>query len=248
MGHNVRSGKLVARFGHNARHIQRDIAIADHHGIMAGKVGVEVGIDRMAIIPADKGGAAINIGEVGAGNIQRLVQRRAGGQHHRVIQAHQFGHGDIAADGHIAQKPHIVRQGHRLIAARHALDRLVIGRHARADQAIGHRQPVENIDAHIVAPLLLRGFGGVIAGGPGSDNGDMQHVTLSHPCQLADTGPVRISKACKTLHWRRFGKRKRAAPVKATNMRWGNNTQMEKARSAGVPAPAVQPVRAQPPG
>jgi hypothetical protein len=70
----------------------------------------------------------------------------------------------------------MARQRHRLIAARDALDRLVIGGDAAADQPIRHRHPVENVDPDVLPPLLLRGFGGVIARRARSDDGDLRVV------------------------------------------------------------------------
>jgi len=40
----------------------------------------------------------------------------------------------------------------------------VVGRDAGPDQAIRHRQQVEDVDPNLVAEFLLRRFGGVISG------------------------------------------------------------------------------------
>src|SRR3546814_18145530 len=72
-----------------------------------------------------------------------------------------------------------------------ALDRLVIGGDAKADQAVRHRQHVEDVDADIVFPPLLRGFGGVIARRARSDDRDMPHVAV-----LRRSEERRVGKEC----------------------------------------------------
>ena len=89
--------------------------------------------------------------------------RRAGRQHDRVVELLQLGDRDVAADRDVADEAHVVGQRDLLVAARNGLDRLVIGRDAAADQAVGHRQAVEHVDPDVVAERLLRGFGGVVA-------------------------------------------------------------------------------------
>ncbi len=166
MGDDVAALELVRGLGEDSRHVERDIAHADHHCGRARQVGLEVGELRMSVVPANERGAAEHVAEGGAGNAEVAVARRAGRQHHRVVQLAQLGNGHIAADGDIADEPHVVAQRGLLVAPRHRLDRLVVRRHPGADQPIGHRQQVEDVDPHLIAELLLRRFGGVIPGGP----------------------------------------------------------------------------------
>ena len=60
---NVRSRKFVTGFGEDARHVKRDIAIADDHGGLARQVRRETGKLWVAIVPTDKTGRAEDIGE-----------------------------------------------------------------------------------------------------------------------------------------------------------------------------------------
>jgi len=85
---------------------------------------------------------------------------------------------DIFADGHIADKPDIVRQGDFFITARNGLDRLMIGGNAKTDQAKGNGQAVNDIHPHIVAKFLLRRFCCVISRRTGTDDCDMPHALL----------------------------------------------------------------------
>ena len=102
-----------------------------------------------------------------------LVVRRAGREHDRVVKLLQFGDRHVLADRDVADEADVVAERGRFVAAADALDRLVIGRDAGADQAVGHRQRVEHVDPHIVAPLLVRGFGGVVPRGPRADDRDV---------------------------------------------------------------------------
>ena len=87
-----------------------------------GKVRRQPGKLRVAVIPADKARAAKDIAQIRAGQAQRAVIGGAGGQHHGVVQVLQFRHRDIAAHRNMAHEPHIIRQRHRVVTARNALD------------------------------------------------------------------------------------------------------------------------------
>ena len=139
---------------------------------------LKVGIIRVAIIPANKGGAAKNAGQICASDVQRTIIRRAGGENDRVIQGLKLVDVDIFADGHIADKPDIVGQGDLFITPRHRLDRLMIGGDTKTDEAKGNGQAVDDIHPHIVAKFLLRGFGCVISRRTGTDDCDMPHALL----------------------------------------------------------------------
>src|SRR3546814_2268542 len=75
----------------------------------------------------------------GAGDGERAVVRGAGREHDGVGERHQFVDGHVAADRDMADKADIVGQRDAFVAARHGLDRLMIGGDAGADQAIGNR-------------------------------------------------------------------------------------------------------------
>ena len=82
---NVRAVKFGTRFGQYARDIQRDVAVTDNDDMPSIQWRLKVRIIRVAIIPADKGGAAKNAGQICASDVQRAIIRRAGGENDRVI-------------------------------------------------------------------------------------------------------------------------------------------------------------------
>ncbi len=90
MGNDIAAFEFGSRLGQDARDIERDIAHADHHRGLARKVGVKRGKLRVAIVPADKGRAAEDIGQVIPGQFERSIRRRAGCQHHRIVKFAQF--------------------------------------------------------------------------------------------------------------------------------------------------------------
>ena len=175
MAGDVAAFELRARLGQDARHVQRHIAIADHHHVAPVQRRIDIGEIGMAVIPADEGRAAVDPGQIAARQIERAIVRRAGGQHHRVVKLHQLGDRDVLAHRDMADEAHIVAQRHLLVTTRDLLDRLVIGRDAEADEAEGRRQPIENIDPHILAERLLRGLRSVIARRARSDDRDIAH-------------------------------------------------------------------------
>ena len=72
----------------------------------------------------------------------------------------------------------MVGERDRFVPARYALDRLVVGRDSGADEAEGDGQPIEDVDPHLGAELLLTGLRRVIAGRAGADHRDVPHPHL----------------------------------------------------------------------
>jgi hypothetical protein len=91
----------------------------------------------------------------------------------------QFVDGYVPAHGNIADKPNIVGQSDLFITAGNRLDGLMVRRNAETYKAKGDWQPVNDIDADIVAEFLLCCFGCVIARRTRPNDCDMSHVRLS---------------------------------------------------------------------
>ena len=73
-------------------------------------------------------------------------------EHDGVVHPAQLVEGERLADIHIAVKVDAFVGGRAREAAHHVLGLLVVGRHAEADQPVGRRQPVDDVD-------LARGIG-----------------------------------------------------------------------------------------
>ena len=107
--HDIAAVEFTRSLAQDPRDIERDVAVADHHGGSPGQIGVQLGELRVAVVPADKGCAAEHITQLLSGDPRGLVIRRAGGQHDRIVQLLQHGNRHIAADHHVADKPDVVR-------------------------------------------------------------------------------------------------------------------------------------------
>ena len=182
VGDDVRADELGRRLGQDAGDVERDIAVADHRRRRNVERRIEVGEFGMAVIPADERGRADHAGQVAARNLERPIGGRAGGEDHRIVEPDQFRDRDVAADQDIAAEADIVAERDLLVAAVDRLDRLVVGRDAEADQAVGHGHAVDHVDPDLVAELLLQRLGAVIAGGPRTDDRDVPHVSPALGC------------------------------------------------------------------
>ena len=175
MGDDVRAGELGRRLGEDAGDVERDVAVADHRRRRDVERRIEIGEFGMAVIPADEGRRADHAGQVAAGDVERPVVGRAGGEDDGVVELEQLRDRDVAADQHVADEADIVGQRDLLVALGDRLDRLVVGRDAEADQAVGHRHPVDHVDPDLVAIMFLERLGAVIAGGPRPDHRNVPH-------------------------------------------------------------------------
>ena len=149
MADDVRAFELVPRLGQDPGAVERDIAVADHRRVRAVERRIEVGEIGMAVVPADELRRADDAGQILAGDAELAVVRRAGGEDHRVVELEQLGDRDVAADGDIADEVDAGALGDLVVALADRLQRLVVGRDAEADQAVGHGIAVEDVDARL---------------------------------------------------------------------------------------------------
>src|SRR5439155_25235967 len=79
--------------------------------------------------------------------------------------------------------------GDLVVALGDRLQGLMIGRNAEADEAVGNRIAVEDIDARLLAIGLFQRLGGVEARRPRSDHREMPHPLLQC-CFIVLSGKV----------------------------------------------------------
>jgi len=172
---DVRAFEFLRQLRKDARAIDRDIAVADDDDRLAFERRREIHEIGVPVVPADKCGRAEHARQILARDAERAIGGRAGRQHHSIVEPEEFIDGDAAiAHRHIADEADIVGQRRLLVAARHRLDRLVIGRDARPDEAEGRGQPVDDVDAHIAAVQLLGGFRCVVTRRTRTDDREMK--------------------------------------------------------------------------
>ena len=178
LGDDVGTFELAPGLRQDSGDVESHIAVADHHGRLDVQGRAQLGEVRMAVIPADEGRRSDHSGKLRSGELQRPVDGSPGGEDHRVVKLLQLGDRYVAADHDIADEMDIVAQRHLLVALRHRLDRLMVGSDPEADQAIGDRKPVDDVDPDLLAHQLLEGLRAVIAGRAGADHRNMPHPRL----------------------------------------------------------------------
>ncbi len=176
MADDVRAFEFGPRLGQDARAIERDIAVADNGGVGPGEKWVEIGEFGMAVVPADELGRADDPGQVLARNAELAVVRRSGGEDHRVIELKQLGDRDVTADRNVADEVDARALGDLVVALADGLQRLVVWRHAEADQPIGDGITVEDVDPRLISIGLVQRLGGVEARRTRSDHREMPHA------------------------------------------------------------------------
>jgi len=105
--------------------------------------------------------------------------RRSRCKDHRVIEIQELGYRDVAANGDVANEIDAGAFSDLVVSLRNRLQRLVVGSDAEADQPVGHRIAVEDVDARFIAIGLLQRLGGVEARGARADDREMAHARSS---------------------------------------------------------------------
>ena len=141
-----------AGLGEDARDVERDVARADHHRAGPVQRRGEVGEIGMAVIPADERRRPITPGRSSPGMPSGRSAGAPVASTTASYSAEQLGDRHVRADGDVADEADVVAERGRLVAAADALDRLMVGRDPGADQAIGHGQAVDDVDAAPSSP------------------------------------------------------------------------------------------------
>jgi hypothetical protein len=174
----VGGGELGGSEHEHTGDVERDVAVADYQRALGREqVELEIGVIRMAVVPADKLGCGVRAREVFTGDAQRTVRRRAGGVDDRVVVGEQILARDVLAETDVAEEAKARVGGGLLVDPRDRLDLRVVGGHAGAHQPPGCGQALEHVDLEIdgmpARPRVLEQVsGGVEAGRPGADHGD----------------------------------------------------------------------------
>ncbi len=162
--------------GEHARDIERDVSVADDGdlGCLERPFARNVGV---SVEPRHEVRRAEGAGKVDAGDVERGVADRAGGQDHGVVPLLKVVDREVAADLDVSDEPDRSGIEHLVEGVHDAFDARVVGRDAVADQPVGRRQRVEQIDRDGAAGLLhgvREDVARVDAGGAGADDRDAQ--------------------------------------------------------------------------
>ncbi len=172
--------EVVGVLGEHAGHVQGHVAVADH-GDFLGLQRPVAGHVRVAVVPGDKVGAAEGALKLDARDVQVRVLDGAGGEDDGVVVRAEVIDGQVRAVVHVAEETDVAAVQDLVQGVDDALDAGVVGRHTVADQAVGCRVAVEEVDADgkfaaLDGLALGQNVRGVDAGGAGADDGDAQRA------------------------------------------------------------------------
>ena len=101
---DVGGGQHVGVADQDARHVQRDVAVADHDRAAGRQIGRHLLEVRVRVVPADEVDGGHAAGQVLAGDAQRPVGLGADGVDHGVIALGEFGGLHVLADRDVAEE------------------------------------------------------------------------------------------------------------------------------------------------
>ena len=144
--------QLVVGQGEHPGDVHRHVAVADHHGPLAGEVELVVGVVGVGVVPADEGGGGVAAGQVLAGDAELAVGLAADREDDRVVEPLEVLDLDVVADLDVAEEAEALAGGGFLVDPDHRLDLRVVGGDAAADQAERGREAVEEVDLGVRCP------------------------------------------------------------------------------------------------
>ena len=152
---NVGLGLEVVGVAHEfAGHVHGHVAAADH-GDVLGRKRPFAGTGGVAVVPFDELGGAVHAFKVGAGQVQRLVLDRAGGEQHGVVTGQQVVKSHVLAEFHVAVEVDVRVVERLLKRGGDELDGRVVRGHTVTHQAERHGQLLEQVDARFGAEAKL---------------------------------------------------------------------------------------------
>ena len=129
----------------------------------------------MAVEPAHEVGGAVRALEIDARDVEIGIADGARREDDRVVVLLQVVERDVGAEVHVAEEADVTAVEHLAQRRDDALDARMVGRDAVADQSVGCRKLLEEVDRDVEAALgFQQDVGGVDAGGSGADDGQSQ--------------------------------------------------------------------------
>src|SRR5215218_2189441 len=166
--------QLVVGESQHPGDVHRHVAVADHHGALAGEVELVVGVVGVGVVPADEGGGGMAARQVLAGDAELAVGLAADREDDRVVEAFQLLHLDVVADLDVAEEAEALAGGGFFVDPDYRLDLRVVRRDAAAHQPERGGEAVEEVNLGMQVAVLEDVLGGVEAAGAGADDGDAQ--------------------------------------------------------------------------
>ena len=172
--------QVVGVLGQDAGHVQGHVAVAEH-GNFLGLQRPFTGDVRVAVVPGHEVRAAVGTVQLDARDVQVRVLDGAGGEDDGVVVGAQVLDGEVRAVVHVAEEPDVAAVQDLVQGVDDALDARVVRGNAVADQAVGRRVAVKEVDAHgqlaaLDGLALGEDVRGVDAGRAGAHNGNAQRT------------------------------------------------------------------------
>ena len=178
--------QVVRALGEHPGDVERDVARTNHRY----PFGLQRPLTRhvrVAVVPGHEVGRPEGAGQLDAGDGQRRVPDRAGGEHHGVVVPPQVSKGDVGADVDVAQQADVAALEDLVQRQDDLLDPRVVRRDAVAHQPERDGQAFDQVDADVEAGLG-QDVGCVDAGRTRADD-SYPRSTAAH--RLMDTFPGR---------------------------------------------------------
>ena len=166
------------------RHVQGDVAGADHHRPLGVEPRVEGGVVGVAVVPTDEVDRGDAAGQVLAGDAEPALGLRAHRVDDRVVALQELVAGDhpaalparaellVVSQVHVPEEPELLAAGGLVVLRAHRLDLRMVRGDPQPHQAPRGGQPVEHVHPDVELRVEQRGRG-VEPRRPGTDDGDV---------------------------------------------------------------------------
>ena len=163
--------QVIGVLREHAGDVERDVAVADDGDLLRVERPLARDI-RMAVVPAHEIGGAVAARQVDAGDVEVGIPDRTGREDDGVVVALEVVERDVAPVQHVAEQPDATGVEHLAQGGDDALDAWMIGRDAVANEPVGRRELLEQVDRDLEGRLgLQQDVGGVDARRPCADDG-----------------------------------------------------------------------------
>ncbi len=146
---DVGRGERAARGGEDPSHVERDVAVADHHRPLDAEVELAVGEVGMTVVPGHEVECADAAGQVLARDPEPPLGGGADGVEHGVVPLEQVLAVDVGAELDVAEEPEPLVLGGLVEGCRHQLDLRVVRCDPRPDQPGRGGQPLVHVHVHV---------------------------------------------------------------------------------------------------
>ena len=190
--------------GQDARDVQRHVPVADDDDAVTAEVHREVGVVGMPVVPGHDLCGSGGSGQAHALDLQAFVVGCPDCVEHRVVVLEQLVVRDVRPDLDVEVEPETVLGGDPVEQPGDPFGGLMIGCDTGADQSVGGRQLLEDVDPHAFLGQQL--ISGVHRRRPGAHHGhpkrptgtSIHHRRVQHRRQLRRRGqlalPLRIER------------------------------------------------------